>query len=320
MVVDERGEPIAGARVGTSFTLARTFGATKVQISYADPPVVSDRAGSFNIPAAAIAYTQVLVAAGSDGTLGFANRQNSAPTRIVLRKPALLKVQIEKNFGHPRTFSIDLVAAGSAVGYGSVTGAAAEFIVPQGALELTGPGDPESIAVRQRLVLTADTPVSVRFELQPTSWARNLGRPAPSFTPTDVHNWPTTKPFSTPRGKWVFVTFWATWCGPCVKEMPELIDFYEKNAAVRKNFEIIGVHSADGASFAAIQGAYSHLVSVWGEPVPFPLIFDSSGETHKRWGIEAYPTNLLIDPEGHLVGAATVEDLAAKLGVHQGGT
>jgi thiol-disulfide isomerase/thioredoxin len=119
-----------------------------------------------------------------------------------------------------------------------------------------------------------------------------------------------------PRGKWVFVTFWATWCGPCVKEMPAFIDFYEKNAAVRRNFEIIAVHSPDGASFAAIQNAYSRLVNVWGKSIPFPLFFDSTGATHKRWGIEAYPTSLLIDPAGRIVGAATLEDLAAKLHIH----
>jgi thiol-disulfide isomerase/thioredoxin len=317
-VVDMHGDPVAGARVGTSFTLAPTIADVKVQISYGDPPVISGTDGAFSIPAAPIGYTHVLVAAGKDGSLGFAPRQAATPTRIVLRKPARLNVKIVKGFGHRQPFAIDLMAAGSAVAYATVSGTAAEFVVPQGELELTGVGDPESIAVRQKLMLIPGHPAAVGFDLQPTSWARNLGKPAPSFTPTDVHNWTSTKEFSSPRGKWVFVTFWATWCVPCVAEMPKLIDFYEQHAAMRDRFEIIAVHSPDGTSFAAIEPAYSHLVQVWGKPIPFPLLFDSSGTTFKRWGIEAYPTNLLIDPDGRIVGAATLDDFASRLLVRQG--
>ena len=309
-VVDVQGHPVAGARVGTSFALFETIAGTRVQISYSDPPVLTDAAGSFSIAAAPIGYTHALVAAGNDGTLGYAIRGSAGPTRIVLKKPARLKVQILKRFGHPHSFSIDLVSGGSTVAYGSLPGATAEFVVPQGALQLSGVGDPESLAVLDSVDLAPDHPTSVRLDLQPTAWARNLGKSAPDFTPTDVHNLAATSEFSTPRGKWVYVTFWATWCRPCVAEMPKLIDFYRAHAAQRGHFEIIAVHSADGASFAGIQGAYGHLVQVWGEPIPFPLVFDSTGATHKRWGIEAYPTNLLIDPRGRIVGAATLEDLS----------
>jgi hypothetical protein len=50
-----------------------------------------------------------------------------------------------------------------------------------------------------------------------------------------------------------------------------------------------------------------------GKSLPFPLAFDATGATQKRWGIESYPTTLLIDPEGRLVGAGSIDDLAAKL-------
>lgn len=313
-VVDIRGRPVAGVRVGTSFALAETAAGTRVQISYSDPPVLTNAAGSFSIPAAPIGYTHALVAAGNDGSLGYTIRGPAGPARIVLKQPARLRLQILKRFGHPHSFSIELVSGGFAVAYGNLPAASAEFVAPQGALQLSGVGDPESIAILESLELAPERTTPVRLDLQPTAWARNLGKPAPDFTPTDVHNLVATKELSTPRGKWVYVTFWATWCRPCVAEMPRLIDFYRTHAAQRAHFQIIAVHSPDGASFAGIQGAYRHLVQVWGESIPFPLLFDSTGATHKRWGIEVYPTTLLIDPQGRVVGAATLEDLAAKLG------
>ena len=45
----------------------------------------------------------------------------------------------------------------------------------------------------------------------------------------------------------------------------------------------------------------------------FPLLFDGSGKTHKAWGVESYPTMLLIDPSGKLVGPASLEDLKKSL-------
>jgi len=306
---------VPGARVGSSLAFAPVIEQVKVQIGYGAAPAITDARGAFSVPAAPIAYTHVLVAAGLDGTLGFAAREDSAPTRIVLRAPARLKLEIVKRFGHQHPFSIDLIAAGSAVGYGSVPGGSAQLVVPQGTLELTGVGDPESLTVRQPLVLSAQEPSSIHLELQPTVWARNLGKAAPSFTATDVQNWSGRRAFASPRGKWVLVTFWATWCLPCVQEMPKLIAFYERNARLRAQFEIIAVHSPDGASLAAIQPQYERLVKAWkGKSIPFPLLFDSSGETHKRWGIEAYPTNILVDREGRIAGAGGLDELASRIG------
>jgi hypothetical protein len=51
-----------------------------------------------------------------------------------------------------------------------------------------------------------------------------------------------------------------------------------------------------------------------GKPLPFPLVFDSTGNTQKRWGIEAYPTALLIDPKGALVGLGSIQELARRMG------
>jgi thiol-disulfide isomerase/thioredoxin len=167
---------------------------------------------------------------------------------------------------------------------------------------------------REKVLLTAGTPSLVQVILKPTLWAQNLGGPAPALSPTDSRNWPAHGSLHALRGKWVLVSFWATWCLPCVREMPALMDFYEKHRAARGRFEIIAVHSPDGQSFEAIHEAYERLTKVWGRPIPFPLLFDATGETHKRWGIEAYPTMLLIDRDGRITGASSLSALAAKLG------
>jgi thiol-disulfide isomerase/thioredoxin len=320
VVVDAAGKPAVGAQVGSSFTLADSLAGTRVQISYSDPAVICDAAGSFSMPAAPISYTHVLVAKGRDGTLGYAMREDAVPTRIVLLPAAHLVVQVSKPFGQQHPWIGHLVAKGSTVGYVPVTAQPTDLLAPQGSLELSV-SDEESIMASRQMVLSAARPTALHFTLQPVWWVRNTGKPAPTLSPTDLQNWPAGRAFTMPKGKWVLVSFWATWCRPCVAEMSKLIDFYQQHAALRDRFEILAVHSPEGgASFAAIQGPYQHLVKVWGHPVPFPLLFDATGETHRRWGVAAYPTTLLIDPAGKLAGPGNLEILAAKLHIGQAQT
>jgi thiol-disulfide isomerase/thioredoxin len=306
--------------VGTSFSLSQTAAKAKVQIGYSQPAVVSDSTGSFRIPAAVaatIGYSNVIVAAGPGGTLGFAAKSSPAPIQVRVSEPARLTVKVVKRFGQKRgAFGVDLLAHGSAIAYGEVTGSSAEFWVPQGSVELSL-SDTESITATKPLVLTASKPEQVRVDLQPTLWARNIGKPAPALTPTDVQNWPPGKSFATLRGKWVLVDFWATWCQPCVAEMPKLIKFYKQHSAEQSRFEIVAIHSPDGKSFSGIHDAYDQLTQkAWsGQSLPFPLVFDATGATHKRWGVEIYPTYLLLDPAGQLVGEGTIDDLAKKAGL-----
>jgi thiol-disulfide isomerase/thioredoxin len=249
--------------------------------------------------------------------MGFSMREESVPTRIVLAQPAHLTLHVSKRFGHQQPWGGHLVAHGSTVGYATVGSQPTEFLVPQGSMEFSV-NDEESIVANGQLVLTAADPATLQLELQPVWWFRNMGKPAPDISPTDIRNWPAGRAFTTPKGKWVLVTYWATWCRPCVEEMPKLIDFYQQHGALRDRFEILAIHSPDGgASFAAIQDQYARLVQVWARPVPFPLLFDATGETQKRWGVAAYPTTLLIDPAGNLVGPGDLKILGAKLHISQ---
>jgi thiol-disulfide isomerase/thioredoxin len=315
-VVDAKGNPVAGAKVGTAFRLAPSFEATEILVGYGPSSVITDSKGTFSLPAAPIRYTKVLVAAGPDGSMGFVVRGAANTAQIRLQAAAKLDVEFVKDFGAIEQIGFDLMAAGSAVGYGDATAAVKRtLLVPAGPLEMHAT-TPESIASTSKLTFEASRTTPLKVTLRPTSWALNVGKPAPTFTPTDVRNLPPTESLDRLRGKWVLVDFWATWCAPCVKEMPKVTAFYETHAKMRDRFEIVAVHSVEeGESFEAIRPAYDRLVkNAWqGKPLPFPLVFDSTGSTQKRWGIEAYPTTLLVDPNGRLVGLSNIEDLARRL-------
>jgi AhpC/TSA family len=98
--------------------------------------------------------------------------------------------------------------------------------------------------------------------------------------------------------------------------LPELIALYEDHADQRDKFEIIAVHDKSVKSFAELDEKLPKIKErYWqGKDLPFPVLLDATGETGKLYGIAHYPTGLLIDPEGKLVGEVyTAADLEAKL-------
>lgn len=97
--------------------------------------------------------------------------------------------------------------------------------------------------------------------------------------------------------------------------MPALIDFYEAHRDHRDKFEILAFHDASVKNFAELD---EKLVDIkkqrWGgRDLPFPILLDSTGATIKEFGITHYPTVVLIDPEGKLVGETGDEALEEKL-------
>jgi hypothetical protein len=97
--------------------------------------------------------------------------------------------------------------------------------------------------------------------------------------------------------------------------LPELIGLYQDHADHRDQFAILAVHDRSVKSLAELDQKLPGIRQrYWqGKDLPFPVLLDATGKTEKLYGIRAYPTGLLIDPDGKLVGEATAADLEAKL-------
>ena len=90
------------------------------------------------------------------------------------------------------------------------------------------------------------------------------------------------------RGKVVLVDFWATWCAPCVSEMPKIRELY--NELDKHRFQILGV-SADKDKDELIQYIKAH-------ELQWPNIFDRDGELQKRWHALSLPSFYVLDETG----------------------
>jgi thiol-disulfide isomerase/thioredoxin len=116
------------------------------------------------------------------------------------------------------------------------------------------------------------------------------------------------------KGKVVVVDFWATWCGPCVAEMPHMKELYAKYHD--QGVEFIGI-SLDQAKD---QGGLDSLKKFVKEhQISWPQYYQGSGwesEFSKSWGIQAIPTMFLVDPEGKLYSVEArgqLEEMIPKL-------
>ena len=114
--------------------------------------------------------------------------------------------------------------------------------------------------------------------------------------------------YSDMQGKWQVINYWATWCAPCIREIPELIRLDENN----DNVVVFGVNfdSPEGDEIA-------RQIEKMG--ITFPIYLE---DPHVRLGIqmpEVLPTTVLMDPEGKiagvLVGPQTEATLLFAMGV-----
>ena len=110
---------------------------------------------------------------------------------------------------------------------------------------------------------------------------------------------------ATTRGKPTVVNFFASWCGPCNQEAPEVVAF----AKAHPDVQLVGVATNDKPFDT--QG----FVSKYG--ISYPVVMDLDGAIGNAWGVTGIPTTFFIDKNGNvqaaIVGASTQAQFEAKL-------
>ncbi len=92
------------------------------------------------------------------------------------------------------------------------------------------------------------------------------------------------------RGKWVLVNFWATWCPPCLEEIPELAALHER----RKDLAVIGVAMDYRNPREVARFADDYFI-------PYPIVLGNRKSASQVGAVDGLPASYLYNPQGKLV-------------------
>ena len=127
--------------------------------------------------------------------------------------------------------------------------------------------------------------------------------PAPDFTLVDQNG--ETHTLSDYQGKVVFLNFWATWCGPCQREMPEIEQLYLDSGGNAEDLVVLGVANPKSADYPnAVDNKTAEEITKFlaDGGYTYPVVMDVTGDLFRQYGISAYPTTFMIDAQGSVFG------------------
>jgi peroxiredoxin len=118
--------------------------------------------------------------------------------------------------------------------------------------------------------------------------AADATRQKADFTLTDLQG--KTWHFGDLRGKVVLVNFWATWCPPCRKEMPDLQALYDKYKD--QGFLVLAISDEEAAKVSPFIGQ---------RQISYPVLLDPGDKVHQEYEVEGIPKSFVYDRAGKLV-------------------
>jgi thiol-disulfide isomerase/thioredoxin len=122
---------------------------------------------------------------------------------------------------------------------------------------------------------------------------KQLARPMPAadFKLLDMEEKPHT--LKQYRGKVVLINFWATWCPPCIREMPSLEKLYQKLKG--KPFVMLAINQwEDEERVFEFMGQLNTIPT-------FPILFDPDSKVSAAFGVQGLPSSYIIDKQGRIV-------------------
>ena len=193
-----------------------------------------------------------------------------------------------------------------------------DYWLPPGNYQIQGYGSSEVAQHRREVSLEAGKPdVDLgAIDLAASRIAKLKGKEAPRLLSTDARGVSKDAQISDYKGKWVALEFWGYWCGPCVGgALPRLMEIYDDHEDERDKYVVLTVHSPDTKTFADLDLKVKPVVQgIWaGRMIPFPILLDADSKIQETFGVNHWPTTLLFDPEGKLVGEVQPDHLEAKL-------
>ena len=95
------------------------------------------------------------------------------------------------------------------------------------------------------------------------------------------------------KGKVLLVNFWATWCPPCVEELPTMQSVWQHYP--RDQFEVIAVNAGE------TREQITKFLGKFPTQIDFPISIDELSDTFKAWNVRALPSSFIVDKQGHIV-------------------
>jgi thiol-disulfide isomerase/thioredoxin len=320
-IVDQAGKPVAGAEISRMWY---TGGDGKLA---AYEPVKSNGDGSFSLE---ITF--------------FHGRPHALATLDIERKTGGLAIVEPKNAAEPVTIKVGPLVhfsgqyackeLGTPVGWTNTilfampgrvnfancqsTASAIDFWLPPGTYQIQGYGSADVAQIKREVTLPADKAeldLGV-IDLAASQIAKLKGKDAPSLQATDARGVSKNVQIADYKGKWVALEFWGYWCGPCVGgALPRMMEIHDDHEEERDKYVVLTVHAPDTKSFPDLDEKVKPVVrDTWaGRMIPFPILLDADGKIQQTFGVNHWPTTLLFDPEGKLIGEVSPDFLETKL-------